>query len=243
MLSTAAVDDQYWSRQMYDLPIATDLTRQHNRRSNCRGLRMKPNKWWLLLLLSLSASIPAAEIVIVDEQGTPVQDAIVVWSGTDAGPPSEVIVDQLDKHFVPYVSMVPTGTMIRFPNSDDIRHHVYSFSDAKTFELKLYHANDAEPVLFDRAGLVTLGCNVHDTMKGYVLVSDDPGLVTSSDGRAVVPDETSSVRVWHPQLNAWSDYPVTTRLVLPMVWNPADPQAAKDRSTLEERMMRFRREN
>jgi plastocyanin len=196
-----------------------------------------------VFMASMALSAQATDITVVDERGTPVPDAIVVWEGALSQRPTEVIVDQLDKHFVPYVTMVPPGTAIRFPNSDDIRHHVYSFSDAKTFELKLYHANDAEPVLFDRAGLVTLGCNVHDTMKGYILVSDQPGVVTADNGIVVVPDGVDMVRVWHPQLGEWLQRSVTSRLELPMAWDSTDPQAARDRSTLEQRMMRFRREN
>ena len=137
----------------------------------------------------------------------------------------------------------------RFPNSDNTRHHVYSFSDAKTFELKLYHSNDAEPVIFDRAGLVTLGCNVHDNMKAYVLVSEARfAAVSASNGMLHAPDgllsDQQQLLVWHPQLeqpmqailrrinDGW-----LLRLDVPV--DAIDEQASRSTS-LEERLKRFK---
>lgn len=82
------------------------------------------------------------------------------------------IVDQINKQFSPRVSVVELGTAVTFPNKDNIRHHVYSFSEAKPFELKLYSGMPSHPVVFDKVGVVTLGCNIHDVMLGYVLVVD-----------------------------------------------------------------------
>ncbi|MDZ7829673.1 MAG: hypothetical protein U5K33_09385 [Halofilum sp. (in: g-proteobacteria)] len=93
---------------------------------------------------------------------------------------------------------------MRFPNSDETRHHVYSFSEAKTFELQLYAARDADPVVFDRAGVVTLGCNIHDWMLGYLLVLDTPAFDrTGNEGRArcpICPPGRYRVELWHPRL-------------------------------------------
>ena len=87
-----------------------------------------------------------------------------------------------------------------FPNKDNIRHHVYSFSPARPFELKLYSGRPANPVVFDHAGLVTLGCNIHDVMLGYVLVVDTPyHAVSQADGLAVLHDIPAGD--W--QLHAW----------------------------------------
>ncbi len=182
----------------------------------------------ILIGLLFSAVSMAETLLVVDLEGSPVPNAIVLLpttAPTTSAP--QAVVDQIGKRFVPYVSVVSTNSWVRFPNSDDTRHSVYSFSDAKTFELKLYHANDADPVLFDKPGLVTLGCNVHDHMKAYVLVTDQPGVVTNEQGYADMnrtpPDEApgatsatnnpvrispnnttmntpASFKVWHPQL-------------------------------------------
>jgi hypothetical protein len=96
------------------------------------------------------------------------------------------------------------GTTVIFPNSDNIRHHVYSFSPAKKFELPLYSGLPAEPVVFDKVGFITLGCNIHDWMIAYVAVVPTPYFqVTRQDGRAVLKDLPAgryTVQVWHPAL-------------------------------------------
>ena len=86
----------------------------------------------------------------------------------------KAIMDQRKLMFVPDVLVVQTGTAVDFPNSDQVRHQVYSFSGAKTFELALYAGRAHAPVVFDRSGLVTLGCNIHDSMVGYIWVTDSP---------------------------------------------------------------------
>jgi hypothetical protein len=99
---------------------------------------------------------------------------------------------------------VQVGTAVNFPNSDNIRHHVYSFSPAKKFELPLYSGVPAEPVVFDKAGFVTLGCNIHDWMIAYIAVLPTPYFqVTRQDGRGVLkdlPPGQYNVQVWHPAL-------------------------------------------
>ncbi|WP_460890864.1 methylamine utilization protein, partial [Ramlibacter alkalitolerans] len=86
--------------------------------------------------------------------------------------PVDAVMDQVNSEFQPRVLVVTKGSRVRFPNSDTIRHQVYSFSAAKRFELPLYTGTPPEPVVFDRAGVVTLGCNIHDWMKGYVVILD-----------------------------------------------------------------------
>jgi hypothetical protein len=102
------------------------------------------------------------------------------------------------------VMAVQAGTAVSFPNSDNIRHHVYSFSPAKKFELPLYSGVPAEPVVFDKVGFITLGCNIHDWMIAYIAVLPTPYFqVTRQDGRAVLKDLPAgqhTVRVWHPAL-------------------------------------------
>ena len=144
--------------------------------------------------------------------GAPVADAVVYVSQAPAGTPPpprpsrKVPIEQIDREFVPYVSAVQTGTIVTFPNRDPIRHHVYSFSHAKTFEIKLYSGDAPSEIVFDRPGVVTLGCNVHDWMIGYVLVVDTPHFAkTDAKGSARLADLPPGeyvLDVWHPTQNA-----------------------------------------
>ena len=162
-----------------------------------------------LLCAALAAPAGAArlEAVVRDGDGEPVRDSVVYAlaqdaSGEPAEPTARTEIDQVDKEFLPYVSAVRVGTRIHFPNRDQIRHHVYSFSDAKTFEIPLYEGLPAEPILFDRPGPVVLGCNIHDWMRAYVFVSETPYFaVTGEDGAATIeiPAGEYAVEVWHPE--------------------------------------------
>ncbi len=153
----------------------------------------------------------AAELhaLVKDHRGKMVADAIVVATPIEsknahpAKPPADA-VDQVDKQFVPYVKPVFVGSKVRFPNSDNIRHQVYSFSPAKKFELPLYGGTDAPPVIFDKPGVVVLGCNIHDWMVGYIYVSETPFFAkTEAAGTATLtdlPPGEYTVRVWHPSM-------------------------------------------
>lgn len=169
------------------------------------------------VLVLAAAAVAAAAAPVAGERldatvrdsadGTPVADAVVyaLPLGADAGarPVPEVEIDQVDKEFVPYVTAVTVGTRIAFPNSDDIRHHVYSFSEAKTFEIPLYEGMPPERVEFDTPGEVALGCNIHDWMRAYVFVARTPHFaVTGANGAAALelPAGEYRVEVWHPAL-------------------------------------------
>jgi len=97
---------------------------------------------------------------------------------------------------------VQTGTAIEFPNDDNVHHNVYSISRAKRFQLPLYKDIAPDPVVFDKAGSVVLGCNIHDWMVAHVRVLDTPhfgksdaqGSVTLND----LMDIEYEVEVWHP---------------------------------------------
>jgi plastocyanin len=171
------------------------------------------------LLLSLAPIVTSAvvngqsrsglvEALVTDDRGKPVEDAVVTLTALGSSPqaPSRttLVMDQHDKEFVPHVLTVYVGTSVSFPNRDNIRHHVYSFSPAKKFELPLYIGTPAAPVLFDKPGVVPLGCNIHDWMLAYIYVVTTPYFVkTATDGRARLEGLASGAyeaRVWHPRL-------------------------------------------
>ena len=147
--------------------------------------------------------------LVLDTAGAPVADAVIMAQGEPPVPDAQPrIMDQIDKTFVPLVLTVPAGQAVAFPNSDDIRHHVYSFSDPKPFELKLYKGTPGAPVVFDQPGVVVLGCNIHDSMVGYILVTDTARWgQTDSEGIATLPGDNavSEVRIWHPRLSVNAD--------------------------------------
>src|SRR5690242_2057353 len=155
---------------------------------------------------------PGIDVRVVDRQGTPVADAVVVAVPADPNLrlPARLahgnVVDQIDKQFVPRVQVVEVGTAVTFPNNDHVRHQVYSFSPARRFELPLYAGVPAKPILFDKPGIVVLGCNIHDWMIGYIYVSESPYFAkTRADGTALIaelPPRAYDVRVWHPQLDS-----------------------------------------
>jgi plastocyanin len=144
----------------------------------------------------------------VNDGGKPVGDAVVfatpVGGGSYPAPSAPVIVDQVDKEYVPYVTPIQVGTTVNFPNSDQIRHHVYSFSEARSFEIPLYEGIPPQPIVFDKPGPVAIGCNIHDWMAAYVFVSESPYFaVTSDDGTATIgglPSGEYKIGVWHPRI-------------------------------------------
>jgi plastocyanin len=164
-------------------------------------------------LMLVSGAVPghaaAMRILVKDHHGKLVSDAVVLATPSDPKsaqrlkPPPDAI-DQVDKQFVPYVKPVFVGSKVRFPNSDHIRHQVYSFSPAKKFELPLYGGTDAPPVVFDKPGVVVLGCNIHDWMVGYIYVSETPYFAkTERAGTATIDDMPPgeyTVRIWHPSM-------------------------------------------
>lgn len=115
--------------------------------------------------------------------------------------PRTGVVDQVNKEFVSTVIAVVENSVVSFPNSDDIHHHVYSFSDTKRFELPLYTGNTAEPVLFDKAGVATIGCNIHDWMVGYIYVGQTHLMaVTDEQGTGLMsdlPEGGYTLSLWH----------------------------------------------
>ncbi|MDN5781516.1 MAG: methylamine utilization protein [Luteimonas sp.] len=164
----------------------------------------------LVLLLGFWAtSVRAGQLdVLVTGNGLPAVDAVASLHSVEAAAatkPAPAVIDQRDTQFTPRVSVVHVGSQIRFPNSDNVRHQVYSFSPAKRFQLPLYSGKPASPVLFDKPGVVELGCNIHDWMVAYVVVVDTPyHAITDKLGRASLsaPPGRYRLRIWHPDLEA-----------------------------------------
>lgn len=166
-----------------------------------------------LLLAALAPAARAGDVVflVVDAKNRPVADAVVTAypPGLKADQirfswPQEM--DQRNLRFDPFVLVVPVGANVSFPNRDPVRHHVYSFSPTHPFELKLYGKDETRSVRFDKAGVVALGCNIHDGMVAFIKVVDTPFAAKTDDkGQAVLkglPAGQVQVRIWHPYMRA-----------------------------------------
>jgi len=164
-------------------------------------------------LLAASAAGTAAELRahVINQSGKPVANAVVVVepvvsvADRPANAASTAVMDQIDKQFAPFVLAIQVGTRVEFPNHDNILHHVYSFSPAKNFQLPLYSGSAAAPILFDKPGIVVLGCNIHDWMIGYVYVTESPYFgKTDSGGDATIaqlPMGSYVAHIWHPTMH------------------------------------------
>lgn len=172
----------------------------------------------LLLVVVLLMSPPGIsaqlELSVEDDKGNPLKDAVaalVPQQKIDYTAVPTAIMDQRQNMFVPGVLAIRVNTQVRFPNSDDVRHHVYSFSPAKKFELRLYHGMTAEPVLFDKPGTVVLGCNIHDSMVAYIyVVETEYFAVADAQGKIsiVAPAGKYQLQVYHPQMSG--NFPEST---------------------------------
>lgn len=147
----------------------------------------------------LSSSAWSQWLMVVDQHDYPVANAIVTFAGIPA--PIDVsqlaVVDQVDQQFAPQQLIIAPGQQVAFPNSDNIRHHVYSFSTPKVFEIRLYADTPEAPILFDQAGVVVLGCNIHDNMIGHLYISSELSVVTDEEGRVALPDGAGDLHIWH----------------------------------------------
>ena len=167
----------------------------------------KWNKTTIVLLYLLSPlQTKAAElsVQVLDQAGNPLSNAVIYLETgvkSSAKSASEANVDQKNKQFSPMVSVIQVGSSVNFPNKDSVRHHVYSFSPAKTFELKLYSGVPTKPLIFDKPGTVILGCNIHDNMLAYIHVVDTPHFAKSDiNGTAKLTDLPTgqhTLKAWH----------------------------------------------
>jgi plastocyanin len=164
------------------------------------------------LVLSLAGPAGAAtfEALVQTPAGKPLPDAAIVLEPAGPAPAARTrahaaahaVIEQRGQEFAPYVTVVQTGTAVDFPNNDTVRHHVYSFSQPKRFEIKLYAGKPGQPITFDKPGEVVIGCNIHDWMEAYVLVVESPYFgKTGADGLvriANLPAGRYRLQLWHP---------------------------------------------
>jgi plastocyanin len=161
---------------------------------------------------TLSAAASAADLTVkvLDNRGSPAAQAVVLVrpaSVTATAPSAATVrITQQFQAFAPEVLPVAVGTTVQFPNLDRMRHHVYSFSPAHTFEIRLYSGEQIPQVKFDTPGIVAIGCNIHDWMQGYIYVTDAPYFATTdATGTATLrglPNGEFRLAVWHPELLA-----------------------------------------
>ncbi len=200
---------------------------------------------WSVAALPEMACAADLDVQINGADGVPVAGAVVsvhlIGQPTPRPRPAGTYtIDQQDIQFHPFVSTVPVGASVMFMNHDALRHHVYSFSPAKKFELKLASKQQNQSVLFDNVGIVPLGCNIHDRMIAYLDVVDTPWAKTAdANGHVLlhgIPAGAATVTVWHPYLRAPDNNisrtitlseaaPHAERFVAPMRAPPRDPGA------------------
>jgi plastocyanin len=168
--------------------------------------------WCFAVCAGAPAAAGTVHVKVIDERGTPVERVAVYAvpsnpaARTAAAPPaaSSATMDQAHNAFVPHVLIVQAGSSVLFPNNDVVSHHVYSFSDPKSFELPLYKGNAHPPLTFEKPGLVVLGCNIHDGMLGYILVVDTAHYALTDRSGTLALESLAAgdytLHVWTPRL-------------------------------------------
>lgn len=161
---------------------------------------------WLLLVPTVSfawdinVSVSGQDNLIVEDAVVELLPEVPPTAIPSPSEPHEM--RQQNRTFIPFVLAVTKGDQVNFPNFDRTRHHVYSFSPAKPFELKLYVGTPGAPELFDRSGIVALGCNIHDYMQAFIYVAESPFVAVTDDAGKVsfhhLPEGSYQIRVWHP---------------------------------------------
>ena len=172
------------------------------------SLLFKPFTYCLFWVLASiwTFKINAETILVVDQFGQPIENVVISFNENAT---SEVdladvaIMDQINRQFSPRVLVIQKNQAVAFPNSDDTRHHIYSFSKPKPFEIKMYKGGDSKQLTFNQSGIVVLGCNIHDQMVGYIYVADNQHtLLTNAQGKAEIPTTGLAIQLWHSRLSA-----------------------------------------
>jgi len=159
------------------------------------------------ILATLPLSAASIDVRVTDAKGSPVKDAVVYAIPETRIPVGHKVatMDQLNRTFVPHVLPIQTGTWVEFPNSDDVRHQVYSTSPVKRFSLPLYVGKPSFPVQFTASGIVPIGCNIHEEMSAFIVVVDTPFFARADGGRAVIDAVQAgkyTLHVWYPGMRA-----------------------------------------
>jgi plastocyanin len=178
-----------------------------------RGLTKATIEGRVVLPKTRTAPVAAKHYEIVTNHGilaTSPPLAVVYLEISSPHPVTQVTKEVAQKNFafIPALLPIQVGTKVEFPNLDDAYHNIFSYSPAKRFDLGRYRS-DEKPVpyqIFDRPGLVTLRCDIHDFMRGLILVLDTPHFV--------VTDEAGSFRLTNlpsgpHTLKAWIDSKTT----------------------------------
>lgn len=168
---------------------------------------------FVMLFAAVIAPADAAEIdiAVLDQNGEPVGDAVVsLWPGEKGRLPPDPAskahkIDQSNEAFVPFVTVMRRGDTVVFKNSDRTRHHVYSFSPVKPFELVLNPNETSQSLKFDQSGIAAIGCNIHDKMLAYAFVTDTPWTaLTDAQGHGQItnlPKGRFRAEIWHPRMD------------------------------------------
>lgn len=158
----------------------------------------------LAVFLSLPLSAATLDVRVTSTGDAPVVNAVVYAIPATPAPlvKRTAVMDQINRTFVPHVLPVQTGTWVEFPNSDNVRHQVFSVSPARRFSTPLYVGKPARPMHFPTAGVVALGCTVHEQMSAFIVIVDTPHFATTAkEGRAAIADIPAgryTLKVWYP---------------------------------------------
>lgn len=174
----------------------------------------------LLVGLSWSATAAQLQVSVTGADGKPVPDVAVQVQPTGNWPaqatPEPAVIAQQNIRFVPFLTIVPVGASVRFVNRDRYDHHVRSLPGgplgnlppARQFEFRMAALNAAgreaqsADLKLDLPGTIALGCHLHGSMRGHILISTTPWFaVTDAQGKVRIdnlPDGQAEVRLWHP---------------------------------------------
>ncbi len=170
---------------------------------------------WIAAVAFLAPPCLAGSVAIeaLRRDGKPLIGAVVLLEAVSpAQPPAvpvEAVMDQVHLAFAPDVLVLPVRSSVQFPNSDEVSHQVYSFSSARSFQLPLYRGKPYPPVTFEKPGIITLGCNIHDNMIAYIVVTEAPWFGRTDDRGSWIADDVPAgryrLRIWHPLMNEPED--------------------------------------
>lgn len=161
----------------------------------------------MALLLTGITHVQALTLTLRDaSSGEPLADAVITVpaSGPAEPLPEPAVMAQENRAFVPHLLVIPRGSRVEFPNRDNTQHHVYSFSRPHPFNIALYAGHPEAPIVFDKPGVIELGCNIHDRMQAFIFVTPSAQTVTTgAQGQATITppgDSDFQITVWHERL-------------------------------------------